>query len=73
MNKRRREEAVLHAGGFAGEEAAARAVNAERWEPMPGMEKRRCPACRYFFAAAAMTAELRCPDCVRPGRRSRAG
>ena len=30
MNKRRREEAVLHAGGFAGEEAAAPAVNTER-------------------------------------------
>jgi len=26
MNKRRRETAVLHAGGFAGEEAAARAT-----------------------------------------------
>ena len=53
MNKMRRETAVLHAGGFVSEEAVARAVNAEQWEPAPGMEKRHCPACRYFFAAAA--------------------
>ena len=31
--------------------AAARAVNAEPWEPLPGMEKHQCPECRYFFAA----------------------
>jgi hypothetical protein len=32
------------------EEAGARAVNAEPWEPMPGMVKRQCGQCRYFFA-----------------------
>jgi len=36
MNKMRREEAVLHAGGFAGEEAAARAINTKPWEPIVG-------------------------------------
>lgn len=41
MNKRRAGEAVLR-GGFANEEARARAVNAEPWEPMPGMIKRQC-------------------------------
>ena len=44
MNKMRRETAVLRAGGFVSEEVAARAVNAEPWEPAPGMEKLRCPA-----------------------------
>ena len=35
------------------EEAAARAANAEPWEPLPGMVKLRCTTCRYFFAASA--------------------
>jgi hypothetical protein len=29
----------------------ARAVNAEPWEPPPGMVKLQCPECQYFFAA----------------------
>jgi len=44
MNKMRRATAVLLAGGFVTQEAEARAVNAEPWKPMPGMEKRQCPA-----------------------------
>jgi hypothetical protein len=32
------------------EEAEARAINAQPWEPPPGMVKRQCPECRYFFA-----------------------
>jgi len=64
LNKRRLGEAVLRAGGFANAEAAARAVNAEPWEPMPGMVKRQCPECRYFFAAAEASGERRCPDCA---------
>ena len=55
---------MLRAGGFADAEAAARTVNAEPWEPMPGMVKRQCPECRYLFAAPADTEEPRCPDCV---------
>ena len=47
------------------DEANARAVNAQPWEPPPGMVKRQCPECRYWFAAPA-TAEraVRCPDCA---------
>jgi hypothetical protein len=45
-------------------EAAARAVNAEPWEPMPGMVKRQCPRCRYYFAAPSDTHEPHCADCV---------
>ena len=60
MNKRRAGEAVLR-GGFASEEARARAANAEPWEPMPGMIKRQCPQCRYWFASNAETGL--CPDC----------
>ena len=39
------------------DEVASRAINAEPWEPMPGMAKRQCSWCRYFFAApwTAMT------------------
>ena len=33
------------------DETSSRAVNAQPWEPMPGMVKRQCPECRYFFAA----------------------
>jgi hypothetical protein len=51
-------------GSPADAEAAARRVNAEPWEPMPGMVKRQCPVCRYFFAAPASSQELRCQDCV---------
>jgi hypothetical protein len=71
MNKRRLGEAVLHAGGFATEEAAARLINAEPWEPMPGMVKRQCPECRYFFAAPVGSRELRCQDCIEKPPRGR--
>jgi hypothetical protein len=72
MNKRRLEEALPRAGGFASAEAAARAINAEPWAPLPGMVKRQCPDCRYWFATSANSQELRCQDCVDklpPGRR----
>jgi hypothetical protein len=72
MNKRRLEEAVPRAGGFASAEAAARAINAEPWEPLPGMVKQQCPGCRYWFAARPASLEPRCPDCVdRLPRRNR--
>ena len=61
INKMRLGEAVLR-GGFASAEAAVRAVNAEPWEPLPGMVKRECPECRYVFAAPASSQELRCQD-----------
>jgi hypothetical protein len=50
------------------EEADARAINAQPWEPPPGMVKRQCPHCRYFFAAPE--AVLRCPDCAAAGTRT---
>jgi hypothetical protein len=51
-------------------EAAARTVNAQPWEPPPGMIKLQCPQCRYLFAAP-IPAEpgLRCPDCAAVGAR----
>jgi hypothetical protein len=64
MNKRGPGVAVLHFGQIADAEAAARPVNAEPWEPMPGMVKRQCPECRFLFAARASGQEPRCPDCV---------
>jgi hypothetical protein len=60
MNKRRPGEAVLR-GGLASEEAAARAINAEPWDPLPGMVKQQCPECRYFFATPVATTALLCP------------
>ena len=41
----------------------AREINAEPWEPPPGMVKLRCAACRYWFAAADPQA-AHCPDCA---------
>jgi hypothetical protein len=54
------------------EEADARAINAQPWEPPPGMVKRQCPHCRYFFAARSIESEavLRCPDCAAAGTRT---
>ena len=40
--------------GMKDEEADARAINAQPWEPPPGMIKRQCPHCRYFFAAPSI-------------------
>jgi hypothetical protein len=70
--KKRSGRTVLRAGGFAEAEAAARAANAEPWEPMPGMVKRQCPQCRSLFAAPVAAGEdrtLLCPDCSRPPAR----
>ena len=61
MNKRQLEQTVLR-GGFAREEAAARQVNAEPWQPLPGMVKLRCADCHYWFAAPHPRATY-CPDC----------
>ena len=35
------------------DEASSRAVNAQPWDPPPGMVKRQCPWCRYYFAATS--------------------
>jgi hypothetical protein len=48
-------------------EAKARAINAEPWEPLPGMVKRQCPQCRCWFVVLVTEVEAtsRCPDCAR--------
>ena len=66
MSKRRRAEPD-HAGkGDSLEEkaAAARAINAQPWQPPPGMAKLRRTRCDYFFAAPGMALRPLCPDCV---------
>jgi hypothetical protein len=50
---------------------AARAINASPWQPPPGMVKRQCPVCGYFFAAPSDAGALRCPDCAGIGQRTR--
>jgi hypothetical protein len=55
---------TVKGGGMKDEEAAARAINAKPWEPPPGMVKRLCPECRYFFSAPAAEAKIFCPDCA---------
>jgi hypothetical protein len=51
-------------------EKLARAINAEPWEPLHGMMKKRCSQCSYLFAVPAAEAEAtsRCPDCARSTR-----
>jgi hypothetical protein len=68
MNKRLPAELVLQ-DEPTGEEASARAINAEPWEPLPGMIKQQCPECRYFFAAPVAAPTLLCPDCASEGTR----
>jgi hypothetical protein len=41
-------------------ELEARAVNATDWQPPPGMVKRQCDWCSYWFAAPAASHEPRC-------------
>lgn len=42
---------------------SARAENERNWEPMPGMVKRRCGACDYWFATPINDPQAVCPDC----------
>jgi hypothetical protein len=44
-------------------EQEARAINATDWQSLPGMVKRQCDWCRYWFAAPAESHDRRCPDC----------
>jgi len=67
MNKKRRETAAP----ISGPEAVVRAINAQPWEPLPGMVKRQCPKCQYFFAALTGSEEPRCPDCLDKAFRGR--
>jgi hypothetical protein len=56
------------------EEIESRAINAQPWEPPPGMIKKCCRQCRYWFAVPVAEAEMtsRCPDCA-PSQRFPAG
>ena len=46
------------------DDASARAINAQEWEPPSGMVKRQCPRCQYWFAAPPSNNDERCPDCA---------
>lgn len=48
-------------------EEEARAINATDWKPFPGMVKRQCLRCRYWFASPVEGTERRCADCVALG------
>ncbi len=52
-------------------EVEARAINATDWQPLPGMVKKQCSQCRYWFAVSITEAEetSRCPDCAGLGSR----
>jgi len=50
-----------------------RAINAEPWEPLPWMIKRRCADCRFLFATPADAQSALCPDCTIADRRRRHG
>lgn len=48
---------------LAKHEVHARAINAEPWQPMRGMVKRRCERCAYWFATPRHRPAACCPDC----------
>jgi uncharacterized paraquat-inducible protein A len=52
-------------------EREARVINAQLWEPLPGMTKKRCSQCRYWIAVPITETEAtsRCPDCAGLGTR----
>ena len=54
-------------------EQEARATNATDWEPLPGMVKKRCLKCHYWFAVRAELAEMTatCPNCAPSQTRKR--
>jgi rubrerythrin len=45
------------------DDALARAINAEPWQPLPGMVKLRCQHCAYWFATHDADEQPYCPDC----------
>jgi hypothetical protein len=69
MNKKRRAERghrTVKGGAAEDKDAEARRINVQPWDPPPGMIKRQCPECRYFFAAPEGVAP---PDCMALGTR----
>jgi hypothetical protein len=45
------------------DELTARAINAQPWQPPPGMVKLRCQACHYWFSARDPETS-HCPECL---------
>ena len=66
MNKKRRRR-LPHQRARGGGEGNQRRTR----QPLPGMVKRQCPVCRYFFAAPTDSEEPRCPDCLDKAPRAR--
>jgi hypothetical protein len=54
-----------------GLEAEVRAINAQPWQPLSGMVKKRCSRCSFWFAVPVAEADAtsRCPDCAALGTR----
>jgi hypothetical protein len=54
-----------------GLEAEVRAINAQPWQPLLGMLKKRCSRCSFWFAVPVTEADAtsRCPDCAAFGTR----
>lgn len=46
----------------------ARRENEQDWQPLPGMMKRRCERCWYWFATPAQAQRGLCPECRREER-----
>lgn len=48
--------------------------NDEPWEPPPGMHKRRCEICDYWYSDRSERGEAACPECrVRRGEKPLTG
>lgn len=41
----------------------AREINAQPWEPLPGMKKARCLECQFYYATPIAKPQHICPDC----------
>jgi len=41
----------------------AREINDQPWEPLPGMAKRRCEQCCFWFATPQDKQSAFCPEC----------
>jgi hypothetical protein len=56
-----------------GLEAEVRAINAQPWQPLPGMVKKHCARCHFWFAVPLTEAEATswCPDCAGLGTRTK--
>jgi hypothetical protein len=50
-----------------------RRINAMPWEPLPGMVKRRCASCKFYFSTPTHQQSATCPDCTVANRRRQHG